>query len=426
MKILKIAWKDFTITYRDITAVLLMVAAPLAMTLVMSFAFGGTSSSGFSVVPVALVVNGEDFLTQIFEEILTSEDMQEYLTVEKFQDVTIAQKELDQDKFAAVIVVPEGMMQQIETLDAPSADAPLDPSQTITIYTNPTRPISAMIVEAILDSIITRLNAGFAGAIIGFSDLMAEGTISPQAMSDGLGEEIGQKLAPIFEGNQSQLSLENSYWEVDSGQEFSWMAYMAPSMSILFLSFSMTASARTILSEKEKGTFGRLLTSPTRSISIIIGKMLGIYLIGIIQVFAFILLSSLVLGLSWGPLPLVIIFTLALVLGSASWGILVASLAKNSGQASALGMAVNLVFAAVAGNFVPRVNYPQWLQDLGVVTPNAWGIEGFMALINGGGFQEVQTGILALFTMAVLLLSISTFLFTLQYGQIRILRKNHA
>jgi ABC-2 type transport system permease protein len=426
MKILKIAWKDFKITYRDITALLLMVAAPLAMTLVMAFAFGTSSDSGFTVIPVALVSNGDDTLSQAFEEILTSEQIQEYLTVEKFSDVETAQKELDRDKFAAVVLVPEGTFLNLESMNDFTPDEPIDLTQTITIYTNPTRPISAMIVESILESIITRLNAGFAGAIIGFSDLLAEGSVSSQALTDGLGEEISQNLALIFEENESQVSLEISYWEPQNKEEFSWLSYMAPSMSILFLSFSMTASARTILSEKEKGTFGRLLTSPTRSISIIVGKMLGIYLIGVIQVFAFILLSSLILNLSWGPLPVVFVFTLALVLGSASWGILVASLAKNSGQASALGMAVNLVFAAIAGNFVPRTYYPQWLKDLGVITPNAWGIEGFMALINGGGFQEVQTGIIVLTGMAVFLISIATFLFTWQYGQIRILRKNHA
>jgi ABC-2 type transport system permease protein len=426
MKILKIAWKDFKITYRDITALLLMVAAPLAMTLVMAFAFGTSSGSGFTVIPVALVSNGSDSLSQVVEDILTSEQIQEYLAVQKFSDIETAQKELDRDKFAAVIVVPEGTIQNFEAMNDFSGDTPIDLTQTITIYTNPTRPISAMIVEAILDSITTRLNAGFAGAIIGFSDLLKGGSVSPQALTEGLGEDIGQNLAPIFEENESQISLEVSYWESNGSDEFSWMAYMAPSMSILFLSFSMTASARTILSEKEKGTFGRLLTSPTRSLAIIVGKMLGIYLIGVIQVFAFIVLSSFILNLSWGPLPVLIIFTLSLVLGSASWGILVASLAKNSGQASALGMAVNLVFAAVAGNFVPRVNYPQWLKDLGVITPNAWGIEGFMALINGGGLHDVRTAILVLTAMAVILISIATFLFTWQYGQIRILRKNHA
>jgi ABC-2 type transport system permease protein len=426
MKILKIAWKDFKITYRDITALLLMVAAPLAMTLVMAFAFGTSSDTGFTVIPVALVSNGGGDLSQVFEDILTSEQIQEYLTVEKFSDAETAQKELDRDKYAAVVVVPEGTFQNLESINNLMPDAPVDLTQTITIYTNPTRPISAMIVESILESIITRLNAGFAGAIIGFSDLLAEGSVSSQALTDGLGEEIGQNLAPIFEENESQVSLEISYWEPQNKEEFGWLSYMAPSMSILFLSFSMSASARTILSEKEKGTFGRLLTSPTRSISIIAGKMLGIYLIGVIQVFAFIVLSSFVLNLSWGPLPVVIVFTLALVLASASWGILVASLAKNSGQASALGMAINLVFAAVAGNFVPRANYPQWLKDLGVITPNAWGIEGFMALINGGGFPDVQTAIFVLTGMAVFLIGIATFLFTWQYGQIHILRKNHA
>ena len=418
MKFLKIAWKDFNITYRDLGELLLMIASPILMTLVMAFAFSGSGDGGFSAVPVGLVNLDEGMVGQMLAETLQSEQIQDYLTIENYDSLEKAQKELDEDKLGAIIFIPSESSKMMEFSNQSGFSSIEELSVDIDIFTNPVRPISGMIVEAVMDSILTQLNAGFTGSLLGFSELIQQGTVSIEQLQEGLGEEIGQQLQPMFEENESQINIETKYWE-ENQEQFSWMEYMAPSMAILFLGFSMTSSARSILNERENGTFGRLLASPTNPGTIIVGKMFGTFLIGLIQVLIFIVISIPLLGITWGPLPVVFGFTLVLVLASASWGIMIASLAKNSGQASALGMAVNLIFAAVAGNFVPRMNYPDWLQQIGYLTPNAWGIEGFMQLIRGGNFSDVRTGFFVLAGMAIVLLVIASVSFTLQYGQIR-------
>jgi ABC-2 type transport system permease protein len=424
MKILKIAWKDFKITYRDIGALLLMIGAPIVMTLIMAFAFSGTSDSGFSPIPVALINLDDGKLGQMFHDVLTSEDLQEYLQIEKYDSLETAQKHLDQDKIGAIIVIPSNASALTDFDAQGTATSWEDLSVHIDLYTNPVRQISGMIVEAIMDTILTQFNAAFIGVQLGVSELIQQDAIETEELTEEWGGELEEKLKPMIEENEAQIEIETRYWQ-ENAEQFNWLSYMAPSMAILYLGFSMTASARSILSEKEYGTFGRLLASPTNSMAIVVGKMLGTFLIGLIQVFIFILISIPILDLSWGPAPTLILFTVVLVLASASWGIVIASLAKNSGQAMALGMAVNLAFAAVAGNFVPRTNYPDWLQKIGYLTPNAWGIEGYLKLINGGGFADVQSAILALLAMAVILLMVASFGFALQFGQLKKVKVNH-
>lgn len=416
MKILRIAWKDFKITYRDVSALLVMIAAPLVMTLVMAFAFSGTGSSGFSAIPVGLIILDEGMAGEMLENALTAEEVQEYLVVEEYTSIADAKNQLDNDKLGAVIFVPEDASSFFEANNAEDFTADANISAEINLYTNPTRPISGMIVEAVLDSILTQFNAGFAGGMMGFGELINQGFVTSDELSEGLGEEIGQKIEPLFNENHTEIAIETEYWE-DEEDDFGWMAYMAPSMAILYLGFSMTSSARSILKERDNGTFGRLLASPTKTIVLITGKMLGTFFIGLIQVFVFIIASIPLLGITWGNPATLIVFTGVLVLASASWGIMVASLAKNSGQASAMGMAINLIFAAIAGNFVPRQNYPAWLQKASYLTPNAWGIEGYLKLITGGNFADVQTGILVLLSMSLVLLLVASISFTLQYGQ---------
>ena len=424
MKILKIAWKDFKITYRDVTALLLMIAAPLLMTLVMAFAFSGSNDSGFSTIPVAIINQDDGMAGEMLLNALTSEEVNDYLESEESNDIEEALAQLDNDKLGAVILIPADASALFEANNEDFEKSELGFSTNIELYTNPVRPISGMIVEAVLDSILTQFNAGFTGGMMGFSELLNQGLVTGDELSNGLGEEIGKNIEPLFDENESKIAIETEYWASEE-EEFDWLAYMAPSMAILYLGFSMTSSARSILTERANGTFGRLLASPTSAVTLIGGKMFGTFFIGLIQVTVFIIASIPLLGIDWGNPGTLILYTCALVLASASWGIVVASLAKNSGQASAMGMAINLVFAAVAGNFVPRQNYPIWLQNIGYLTPNAWGIEGFLKLINGGTFADIQTGFLALLGMSFVLLSIASISFTMQYGQLSKAGGNH-
>ena len=73
MKILAITFKELTIVLRDRTALLLMLVAPLALTLVMNFAFGRASSGSLSQINVVIVNHDDGTLGQTFVDFMQSE-----------------------------------------------------------------------------------------------------------------------------------------------------------------------------------------------------------------------------------------------------------------------------------------------------------------------------------------------------------------
>jgi ABC-2 type transport system permease protein len=105
----------------------------------------------------------------------------------------------------------------------------------------------------------------------------------------------------------------------------------------------------------------------------------------------------------------------ATAFAASGWGALIAAYAKSPGQAMSIGSMLALIFAGLAGNFVPRQNYPEFLQQISLITPNAWALEGFEALGQGGGLQEVLLPIVALTMMGVILFSVATVVFRRQY-----------
>jgi len=187
-------------------------------------------------------------------------------------------------------------------------------------------------------------------------------------------------------------------------------------MAILYLSFTMANAGRTLLTERDAGTLPRMLITPSRRASVIAGKMLGVYLTGVLQMTIVLVAGAFLFNISWGEPGAVILLTLALVGASSGWGVAVAAFARTPSQAGTTAMAINLIFAALAGNFIARNTYPQWLQTLGFITPNAWGIEGYWDLIYGGTLASALPAILALLGMTVLLFSAAVFAFRRQYS----------
>ena len=145
------------------------------------------------------------------------------------------------------------------------------------------------------------------------------------------------------------------------------------------------------------------------------GKLSGIFLTGLAQMSILILFSAVFFGVRWGAPVALIGLIVATVFAASGWGALIAAYSKSPGQAMSIGSMLALVFAALAGNFVPRQNYPEFLQQIGLITPNAWALEGFEALGMGGGMQEVLPMIAALTIMGAVLFAIATVLFRRQY-----------
>jgi ABC-2 type transport system permease protein len=170
-----------------------------------------------------------------------------------------------------------------------------------------------------------------------------------------------------------------------------------------------------VLAERQWGTLQRLLTSPTSPGQVLGGKISGIFLTGLAQMAILILFSAVFFGVRWGAPVALISLIVATVFAASGWGALLAAYAKSPGQAMSLGAMLALVFAGLAGNFVPRQNYPELLRKISLVTPNAWALEGFQALGQGGGMDEVLLPIAALTIMGVVLFGVATVLFRRQY-----------
>ena len=420
-KLLNIALKDLKIMFRDPSALVWMLVMPIALTLVMAFAFGrltgGGQAAGLSDIPVIIVDLDGGRMSEPIVQAFQSQELADLIDVTTSKDESAARQAVEADKVAAAIIIPAGFTGKIIPPGLQQGDfsALLQREQgVVEVYASPERSISASIVRSIVNAVLNRMTTAGAAAQTSITQLIVSGTVSPQEMQQ-IGNEIGMRAGEqASQGASMKLNVQSAGASDNSGG-FDWMAYMAPSMAVLYLMFTVSLGARSVLAERQWGTLQRLLTSPTSPAQVLGGKISGIFLTGLAQMVILILFSALAFGVRWGAPVALIGLIVATVFAATGWGALIAAYSKSPGQAMSIGSMMALVFAGLAGNFVPRQNYPQFLQKFSLVTPNAWALEGLQSLRQGGGLSDVLLPIVALTIMGVILFGVATVLFRRQY-----------
>lgn len=403
LKILLIGLKDLTLAFRDRAALILMLAAPFALTLglgAVTGRFSGKASSGLSDIPVVIVNQDAGAVGQALVDAFSSSDLAGLIQPTSVSDPAAARQQVDADQAAAAVIIPAGFT---ESLGAAGAAVKLE------VYANPVRPTSAGVVQSIVDAFVSQVEVGRVAGQVAVTQLIQSGRLS-LAEAPAAGQALGQQQA---EAGAAAIQVKTNAAGTEAAP-FDVLAYLAPGMALMFLMYTVTNGGRSLLTERAQGTLPRLFVSPTSAAQVLAGKVCGIFLTGAAQMAILIGGSTVIFGLQWGDPLGVIALGLAAVAGATGWGLVLTALAKSPNQVASLGSALMLTFGMLGGSFISLNNLPAPVRVLSRLTPNAWGLEGFTALAQGGGWAEIGTPILALVVMGGALFAAAVLLFNRQ------------
>ena len=410
LKILAIGWKDLTLVLRDRAALVLMLAAPFALTLGLGFVTGRFSdddqSSGLSDIPVVIVNQDDGQLGTALVNVFQSADLADLLEPAVSSDPAAARQQVEADEVAAAVIIPAGFTDGV----IPSFDSGTSAANVaLEVYTSPSRPVSAGVIQSIVTRFLSQAEAGLVTTEVTIAQLLASGRLSPQdALSSG--SEIAQRLLSD-DGAASLITLSTSTGG-NTAPAVDILAAFAPGMALFFLMYTVSYGGRSLLAERRAGTLPRLLSTPTSGVQVLAGKVFGIFLTGAAQVGVLIIASTLLFGLRWGDPLAVAVLVAAVAAAATGWGLLLAAFARTPEQVGSVGSALMLLFGVLSGSFLPAAAFPGWLQALSKLTPNAWGLEGFAALARGANLAEVAGPLAALAVMAVALFGAAALVFS--------------
>lgn len=195
---------------------------------------------------------------------------------------------------------------------------------------------------------------------------------------------------------------------VGQHQNKNMISFYAAAIGVMFLLFTASGSAGSLLDEQDSGTLDRVLSSRVTMTTLLAGKLLFNTMLAFTQLVAMFLWGWAVFHLDlFTHIPGVIVMGLCTAFAVASFGMLLASMCHSRGQLGAVSTLLILMMSSLGGSMFPRFLMPESVQKAGLFTINAWAIDGFTKVF----WRDLP--ITALWQQVSVLLAIGIVLFAL-------------
>src|SRR5262249_52391915 len=159
----------------------------------------------------------------------------------------------------------------------------------------------------------------------------------------------------------------------------SLISFYAAGIGVMFLLFSVSGASGTLLDEVDTGTLDRVLSTRVGMSGLLAGKWVFISLLGMMQLTVMFLWGRLAFGLDlFHHLPGFAVMTAFTAAAAAGVGLLLATIARTRAQLSGIGTIVILTMSSLGGSMFPRFLMSETMQKLGLLTFNAWALDGFL------------------------------------------------
>ena len=377
---LLIAAKDLRARLRDGTALIVAVVAPFGLAAILGAVIpgdGGDLDLRYAVADL----DGSAVSAAFRDGPLAGLAEAGVAEITEVADVDSARAALDDDEADAAFIVPAGFGEAIGGGDGTA----------IEVITRADASIAAQIGRSVAEQFLAELDA----IRLSVAAVLAVSPDPPSA-------DEARRLAGLASASASEpppitvVQASTDVAELDS------RTYYAASMAIFFLFFTAQFGPLSLLTERRQGTLARLVAAPIPPWSIVLGKALGSFILGLLATTVLVVASTLVLGASWGDPLGVGALVLTAVIAATGITALVTTLARSEAQADGLNSIVAVSLAVLGGTFIPLSQAPEILGQIGFLTPHAWFLDGLAELsVPSAGLGAVALPILVLAVIGV-------------------------
>ena len=331
------------------------IALPIALFSLMLGVFGGGASFN-GTAHVANLDNGA-----VSSELIERLSRVDGVSVKRYTEAELNDA-LDRSAVLSGFVIPEGFSANMES-GAPSV---------ITVRRRGSGGDEGQIIGSILQGIAQDLAAEYElrNAIAAL--------VSDTVPSDGI-TATAQALAAEARETPPVSVVTESLAE----EEADILDRLLPGVVVMFLLFSVTIGAQTLIEDRRIGTLERLVTTRLSLEQLFIGKFLAGLSRGMLQVMVLMGLAFLVFRIA-GPLVFLQSMVLAIVVAASvsALGLTIATLARSQEQATWSSVFFTMFMTIFGGTFFP-------VPDAGVLgilsrfTLNKYAINAFEGILNG-------------------------------------------
>lgn len=435
---IKLLYKDIKIFLSDKKVSLILILMPMILMTILGVAVGGMMKGDISPAKLAVVkkykkeaVNLEEIFNVKAEslknvpEIIDSEELffgkfldktevKKWLTYEIMEE-NEAKKLYEKGKIDGIIVLGENFYRDLSLslLGMNKENIELE------LYVDQNNS-KGIIVEEILYE---------------FTDVISYISIANKSSMEKLMEKKEYSKIAETMGNNAKIvnekinGVKNSFEdkEKENSKKVDGLSYYAIGMTAMFMLFGVTSASRTLLKEKQSGTFGRLIVSGVTYGDILIGKYLFAFFLTLYQFLLIIAYGAVVLKVDYGNLGLLLL-TLVISSGSlASISLFLLALTIKSDSFSLINMVETVfiqILALLGGSMIPITNFPEIMQKVSNFLINGIFIKTLLKLSSGGNFVDIKNYLFYILLNGLIFLILATItLKTVEVFDVNVKRK---
>lgn len=418
MKILDIAFKDLTRSFRSLFAVGMTIVAPLLLIGLISLAFGGAFSGDPDLPAVSVGVYNADRLsdTTILDNALGEnirsmffdESVESWITASEFSDENTLRAALDQREIGVAVMIPSDFSDRFLAGERDTQ---------VLILSDPTLTIAPQVVQ----NMVMAMLDGVAGGSIAIETVLERQQLQGIQPDPNMISSLVNRYSTWYSNfqrdlfhnpQQTALVMKASTGEIASENPMQQMlGLMMAGQMVFFAFFTGAYSMMSILEENEEGTLARMFTLPVNRTAILAGKFLAVFLMVIVQGIVLIIAAHFIFKIQWGDPWMVVLALLGQVVAAAGLGVLLISFVKTSRQAGPVLGGALTAMGMLGGLFTANIAMPEAFNRLAAFTPQGWVVRGWKIVLNGLPVNEMLLPLTVMLVVGLIMFTFGAFRF---------------
>ena len=219
----------------------------------------------------------------------------------------------------------------------------------------------------------------------------AEGLASEYELRSALGALVSEETSPERVESQTGILLADARREppvrvvnqtlIEQEEQEDILDRMLPGIIVMFLLFSLTLNAQTLIEERRNGTLERLLTTQLNTGELFAGKFLAGISRGMLQAVVLLVLAFVVLRIAGvGALAQSAVLALVVAAAASAISLVIAAVARTDDQATWAAVFVTMFMTVFGGTFFP-IAESGMLEVLSRFTLNRYAIDAYEGIL---------------------------------------------
>lgn len=375
-KIVTIAWFNLVRLFRERSNLFFVLIFPILLVAVIGSQFGGDDE------PEIGVTGGGSFAEGAAERL----EATGAASVRSVGDEDVLREDVGSGSLPVGVVVPDDVEAMLEAGETPEV--------TVLVGEGDQAPQLAQVASRAFSA--EAVVPGVTGELAGQTDRPADEVA-------GVVEQTSEALAPV-----EIVEVAAGGGELEEPQ-FGF-SQIAVGILLLFTFLNALTGATALIQSRKFGVSRRMVATPTTLRTIVLGEGLGRWGVGMFQGVYIMIASALLFAVSWGNLATAVVVLAVFAAVAAGAAMLIGALMSNDEQAAGITVMAGLVLGALGGCMFPLELFGSTMTTVAHVTPHAWGIDAFTAMVrDDAGLIDVLPELGVLAAMAAGLIAVATW-----------------